>query len=62
LTGEEVTISYFGAEQLTPLKARQKALKTAFGFDCSCERCIGEAATWEAVGPTVEAVAEVRRK
>ncbi|KAI8466324.1 MAG: hypothetical protein J3K34DRAFT_485005 [Monoraphidium minutum] len=56
--GEEVTISYFGAEQLTPLAARRAALRAAFGFDCGCTRCAGEAASWDSVGATVEAVAE----
>lgn len=57
----EVTITYFGADQLIPLAPRRKALRESFGFDCACARCVGEAATWEAVGGTVEAVAEVGR-
>lgn len=57
--GEEVTISYVGAEQLMPLAPRRKALRESFSFDCGCVRCAAEAGVFEAVGPTLEAVAEV---
>lgn len=57
--GCEVTISYFGADQLIPLGPRRDALRKAFGFDCGCARCQGEAGTQQAVGATVEAVAQV---
>ncbi len=50
-----------GADQLLPLRQRRKALKDAFGFECGCARCLGEAAAFERVGGTVEAVAAVSR-
>jgi hypothetical protein len=58
-----VTISYVGAPQLTPLRARRAALKEAFGFDCGCPRCAAEAGLYERsdVGELIEGVAEVRR-
>jgi hypothetical protein len=59
--GEEVTISYVGADQLLPLRPRRKALKDAFGFDCGCARCAAEEVLHEAsgVGDVIEGVAEV---
>ena len=63
--GEEATISYVGADQLRPLRARRAALKEAFGFECGCARCAAEAALYEggsrSVGATIEAVAEVSK-
>lgn len=42
-----------------PLAPRRKALRESFSFDCGCVRCAAEAGVFEAVGPTLEAVAEV---
>jgi len=40
--GDEVTISYLGRPQLTPVEGRIEALKEDYGFTCSCSRCTGE--------------------
>lgn len=56
-TGDEVTISYVGPEQLRPLAARRVALKAAFDFLCCCPRCVGEAGLPDSVQATIDAVA-----
>jgi len=60
--GDEVTISYVGADQLLPLRQRRRALKDAFAFECGCGRCAAEAAAYEGVGATLDAVVEVSER
>lgn len=37
--GEEVTISYLGEDDFSPVAMRQEALGRRFGFRCDCPRC-----------------------
>jgi hypothetical protein len=45
----QVTISYLGRPQLAPVSARVQALDSMYGFECSCERCLAEAESYEKV-------------
>ena len=57
--GEDVTISYMGADQLLPLTRRRAALKDSFGFDCGCPRCAAEEALGGNAAATINAVLQV---
>jgi hypothetical protein len=46
----QVTISYLGRPQLAPVAARVSALDSMYGFECSCERCLAEADSYDKVG------------
>ncbi|KAG1670976.1 hypothetical protein FOA52_014365 [Chlamydomonas sp. UWO 241] len=40
--GEEVAIAYTGRHTTSPLLTRRKLLRTSYGFDCTCARCVAE--------------------
>lgn len=38
--GQQLFISYLSSNDLSTIEQRQQKLKTSWGFDCTCERCV----------------------
>ncbi|MEW5309968.1 MAG: hypothetical protein WDW38_001807 [Sanguina aurantia] len=55
-SGQEVCISYLGANIFSPLLKRRALLSHSYGFECSCSRCLAEAAAAPEVGVVLEAL------